>query len=248
MHKQSLFILRMRSFRALNHKNVEAVTQISQCSHYHQLSGNNSKHIKVKETLNRKIRPLLQLQALSVYQERTFWGIDVAFNKVDEERVKLAGADRAAAEWVLRNGGSIKWSTSSTQLSDFNLLPSTEFENYKLEEIDLTATDVISLGFEHLKNLEDVKKIKIHSCRSVSDDSLECLAYVGSTLKFLEISNCPNITDKGLDHLIQLKKLEHLVLYDLPAVPSLTQTVSRLQKSMPWCKIDTAPDSQSLKT
>ena len=70
--------------------------------------------------------------------------------RVDEERVRLAGPDRAAAEWVLRNGGAIKWTTSSNHLNDYNMLPTTQFENYKLEEIDLTGTDVIGIGFEHL--------------------------------------------------------------------------------------------------
>lgn len=64
--------------------------------------------------------------------------------------MKLAGPDRAAAEWVLRNGGAIKWTTSASKLADYNLLPTTQFEHYKLEEIDLTATDVIGLGFAHL--------------------------------------------------------------------------------------------------
>ena len=62
----------------------------------------------------------------------------------------MAGADRACAEWVLRNGGSIKWKDSATYLTDYNLLPRTDFHNYHVEGIDLTGTDVIDMGFRHL--------------------------------------------------------------------------------------------------
>ncbi|CAG5130586.1 unnamed protein product, partial [Candidula unifasciata] len=175
-----------------------------------------------------------------VYQTRQFWGVDVAFNKVDEERVKLAGPDRAAAEWVLRNGGAIKWTTSTKKLADYNMLPSTDFEHYKLEEIDLTATDVIGLGFAHLKDLKHLKKVVMHGVRSAGDDALAYLHHVQDTLEHLEISRCPMITEKGLlKHLSEMKKLRHLVIYDLIEIRNLQAVVDSLQKAMPWCTIDT---------
>jgi H+-transporting ATP synthase F0 complex subunit s len=173
------------------------------------------------------------------FERRWFWGIDVAFNKVDEERVRLAGPDRAAAEWVLKNGGSIKWTTSSNQLADYNLLPSTGFESYKLEEIDLTATDVIGLGFEHLKDLQDLRKVTLHGVRTIGDDALEHLKYVEDTLEYLDISRCPMITEKGLSVLTEFKKLKHLIIYNLIEIKNLEAVVNSLKKAMPWCTIDT---------
>ena len=92
--------------------------------------------------------------------------------RVDEERVRLAGPDRAAAEWVLRNGGAIKWTTTSNRLDDYNMLPTTQFENYKLEEIDLSGTDVIGLGFEHLSNFPNLLSFLISAHISVLPDFL----------------------------------------------------------------------------
>ncbi|GFO27437.1 ATP synthase subunit s, mitochondrial [Plakobranchus ocellatus] len=172
-------------------------------------------------------------------QKRFFWGVDVAFNRVDEERVRLAGPDRAAAEWVLRNGGTIKWTTSSNHLNDYNMLPSTQFENYKLEEIDLTATDVIGIGFEHLRDLHYLKKIKLHGCRTVGDDGLSHLSFVADTLTDFEISRCPMITEKGLNHILSLKQLKVLVLYDLMEIRNLDTVVANLRKQMPGVAIKT---------
>ncbi|KAH9514532.1 ATP synthase subunit s, mitochondrial [Bulinus truncatus] len=176
-------------------------------------------------------------QLLFNESKRSFWGITVAFNQVDEERVKLAGPDRAAAEWVLRNEGAIQWADSNTQLNDYNLLPRTDFEAYKLEELDLSNTKVIGLGFDHLKGLKHVRKIKLHNCLTIMDDALERLEYVKESLEHLEITSCPMITDAGLNHLTKLIKLKTLILHNLEDVPDLTKTVNRLKISMPWCNI-----------
>uniref|UniRef100_A0A0B6YAV9 Uncharacterized protein n=1 Tax=Arion vulgaris TaxID=1028688 RepID=A0A0B6YAV9_9EUPU len=181
-------------------------------------------------------------------QQRWFWGIDVAFNKVDEERVKLAGPDRAAAEWVLKNGGSIKWTTSANKLADYNLLPSTNFESYKLEEIDLTATDVIGLGFEHLKDLNHLKKIKLHGVRTVGDDGLQHMQYVQDTLEYLDVSRCAMITEKGLNILPKFKKLKQLVIYDLIEIKKLDDVVISLKQAMPWCEFYTSEPLQSKRS
>ncbi|KAK3727589.1 hypothetical protein RRG08_009810 [Elysia crispata] len=171
------------------------------------------------------------------HEKRCFWGVDVAFNRVDEERVRLAGPDRAAAEWVLRNGGAIKWTTTSNRLDDYNMLPTTQFENYKLEEIDLSGTDVIGLGFEHLKDLHHLKKIKLHGVKTMGDDGLSHLPYVANTLTTLEISQCPMVTEKGLEHLVLLKKLKTLVLYDLIEVRDMDAAVAKLGQKMPGLNI-----------
>ncbi|GFR88030.1 ATP synthase subunit s, mitochondrial [Elysia marginata] len=178
-------------------------------------------------------------QELILNQKRCFWGVDVAFNRVDEERVRLAGPDRAAAEWVLRNGGAIKWTTSSNHLNDYNFLPTTQFENYKLEEIDLTATDVIGIGFEHLKDLQHVKKIKISGVKTMGDDGLSHLHNVKDTLTTLEISHCPMVTEKGLEHLVSLKKLKTLVLYDLMEIRNIDAAAAKLHLNMPGVNIVT---------
>ncbi|XP_005096709.1 ATP synthase subunit s, mitochondrial [Aplysia californica] len=187
---------------------------------------------------------LLQQSVFANIPKRTFWGLDVAFNKVDEERVRLAGPDRACAEWVLRNGGTIKWTTSTKYLKNYNLLPSIDFESYKIEEIDLTATNVIGLGFEHLKDLQHVRTIKLHGCRTIQDDALGHLHFVKDSLESLDISRCPMITQKGLAQLQELKKLKQVIIYDLIEIKDLKSVVSHLQQAMPWCSFDTSDPQQ----
>ncbi len=61
------------------------------------------------------------------------------------------GADRAAAEWVLKNGGSVKWSDSEEWLKDYNSLPNEELvREKKIKEIDGTDSSISHIGFTHL--------------------------------------------------------------------------------------------------
>ncbi|XP_013092309.2 ATP synthase subunit s, mitochondrial-like [Biomphalaria glabrata] len=218
--------------------------QLSQGTPIHK-----AQNLKLGPTAPRHSKPLLELCPQHFYLScRSFWGVTVAFNQVDEERVKLAGPDRAAAEWVLRNEGSIKWTTSPAHLNDYNMLPRSDFEEYKLEEIDLSNTKVIDLGFEHLKNLKHLRKVKLYKCVSIMDDALKNLQHVKDTLEHLEIIDCPMITDAGLNHLIKLRNLKVLILSALQDVPDLNKSVNRLKSSMPWCHIVQTSDVEDLKT
>lgn len=67
--------------------------------------------------------------------------------RVDRSRVGAIGADRAAAEWILRLGGSVKFKGFDHWNTDYNLLPSGLLW---LEAIDATELAVTSNGLEHL--------------------------------------------------------------------------------------------------
>lgn len=70
--------------------------------------------------------------------------------RVDEERVKEVGPDRACAEWLLRSGARVKWMGMEYWQTDYNSLPPSNFDRYKIEEIDATGSSVMGIGFPHL--------------------------------------------------------------------------------------------------
>ncbi len=57
------------------------------------------------------------------------------------------GPDRAAAEWALRLGGSVKFFDKEYWNADYNRLPS---GGVKLEQIDGSGMSITSNGLEHL--------------------------------------------------------------------------------------------------
>ena len=70
--------------------------------------------------------------------------------RVDHSRVREVGPDRAAAEWVLRLGGSVKFCSIDRWTKDYNRLPSEPRETLHLEAIDVSCIAVTNNGLEHL--------------------------------------------------------------------------------------------------
>ena len=76
-------------------------------------------------------------------------------------RVKEIGPDRAAAEWIVRCGGTIKFDNLRTPFDDFNALirataeldPRIPKEQVHLIEIDARDSSVSGFGCYHFGNI-----------------------------------------------------------------------------------------------
>lgn len=145
-----------------------------------------------------------------------------------------AGApDRQAAEWVLKNGGTLEVTADAFRSSAQALveLPNRPFHIVsvslrekkhltggdlgslrglmKLESLDLSHSGVTSDGLAALQNLPRLKELILFGC-PVSDEGLRHLkAFPG--LERLDLWNAP-ITDGGLVHLKHLPNLRSLQL------------------------------------
>lgn len=60
------------------------------------------------------------------------------------------GPDRAAAEWALRLGGTVKFHSLDRWSRDYNRLPSEPRGQLLLEAIDVSGIAVTDNGLEHL--------------------------------------------------------------------------------------------------
>ncbi len=74
--------------------------------------------------------------------------------RVDHSRVREVGPDRAAAEWVLRLGGTVKFRDFEFWSSDYNRLPSEPREKMRLEAINASGVAITDNGLEHLSMSE----------------------------------------------------------------------------------------------
>lgn len=171
--------------------------------------------------------------------KRQFWGwLNAVANKVDDERIKEVGPDRAAAEWLLRCGGKVRWNTSpvGTFTSDYNALPSAK--HLKIAEIDGTESTIMSDGFPYLKGLKHLEKIVIKRNPYLDDMAIPMFSNVSETLRHLELISIANLTDKGVKSLGALEHLKTLVLFDLPSVRKRQECFEELQKRLPGCDVD----------
>lgn len=169
--------------------------------------------------------------------QRHLWGyVAIAFNRVDTDRLKLVGPNRICAEWVLKNGGAVRFKSYPTILfSNYNALPG----EIKLPiiEIDGTNSSIMDIGFDHMKNCDSIENIKLIKCKYLENGALEKLEHVKKSLKYLEVSGCFNIDETGLMSLTGLTNLEKLVVSNLPYVKDFDKIKKELKEKLPKCSI-----------
>ncbi|XP_060938782.1 ATP synthase subunit s, mitochondrial [Limanda limanda] len=169
--------------------------------------------------------------------QRHFWGwLNAVFNKVDYERIKSIGPDRAAAEWLLRCGAKVRFQGFDRWHQDYNGLPTGPLDRYKIQAIDATDSCIMYRGFDHLDGLKHVEEMKFNKCIYIEDACLERLSSIENlqeSVNSMEVVSCGNVTDKGVIALHQLKNLESLFLSDLPGIKDKQTTADRLQKALP---------------
>jgi len=159
------------------------------------------------------------------------------FNKIDMERTKALGYNRTAAEWLLKNGACARFVGSPLLFCDYNTLPP-ENAKFEVKEFEADNAGINSVGFEHLKGCEKLDRIVMKNCSYITDEALEKLELRKNSLKILEISRCKNITEDGLKALWKLKKLEKLVIHELPYVTNTEQVQQELTQHLASCLID----------
>ncbi|GFR14275.1 ATP synthase subunit s, mitochondrial [Trichonephila clavata] len=170
---------------------------------------------------------------------KTFYKwLNTIFNKVDEQRIKEVGADRAAAEWLLRCGASVKWKNKKDWVSDYNVMQMEFVPQNVIEEIDASESCIMHTGFPYLCGLKYLERIKFYKCIYLEDTCLNMLSVLKNSLLHLEVISCGNVSDKGIISLSQLKKLKSLYLYDLPEVKDKKDCLCILQQNLPRCKIE----------
>ncbi|KAG1934461.1 ATP synthase subunit s, mitochondrial [Pimephales promelas] len=192
--------------------------------------------------LTRSARMVLSARKQPPGGSREFWGwLNAVFNKVDYERIKAVGPDRAAAEWLLRCGAKVRFRGFDRWQHDYNGLPTGPLGRYRIEAIDATESCIMYRGFDHLEGLEHLEEIRLNKCIYIEDACLERLSQIKTlqdSVKNMTVVSCGNVTDIGIIALHQLRNLELLFLSDLPGVKDKAQTVDRLQTALPRLAIE----------
>lgn len=190
------------------------------------------------------VRPSLHLnkQLPRFSGHRHFWGwLNAVFNRVDYERIKEVGPDRAASEWLLRCGAKVRYQGFERWQEDYNGLPTGPLGKYKIQGIDATESCIMYRGFDYLDGLEHLEEVKLCKCMYIEDACLERMSKIENlqkSLQRLEIITCGNVSDKGVISLHSLRNLQYLLLSDLPAIKQREVTLELLQKSNPSLHIE----------
>ncbi|KAK3751476.1 hypothetical protein QZH41_009189 [Actinostola sp. cb2023] len=138
-------------------------------------------------------QPRVHHGALTVFKRSYYMWLNFVFNRIDSSRLEEFGPDRVAAEWVLRNGGGVKFTHQNSWIHNYNALEMGPAEKFKLQKIDGKATCITTGGLQHLVGLNHLDYLSLHGCKYVTD--VGKILPVKETLLELDIGYCPAITD-----------------------------------------------------
>ncbi|XP_030567617.1 ATP synthase subunit s, mitochondrial [Drosophila novamexicana] len=179
---------------------------------------------------------------------RSIWGyVAVAFNQVDADRLAKVGPNRLCAEWVVKNGGGVRFTESPTKLwKDYNQLPS-ENTAFRIKVVDASNASVMKIGLEHLKGCDHIDTVIFHNCKHLENEGLNGLSHISKSLTRLQVSGCYNISDSGLAIISELHNLKQLLIFDMIYVKNMEEVARSLKSSLPECDIQATKFAVQLK-
>lgn len=157
------------------------------------------------------------------------------------ERNAVLGDDLAAAHFVVFRGGAVKF------LGEKNWIRKDKNGNYDLpghyspdkvvEAIDCSDMNLYYEGLDNLRNLNKIQWLSLRGCKNMDDWCMDRIAGSLTSLEYLDIRNCDNITERGIGALYKITKLETLLLDDRTKTKSLELTCLMLQELLPKLQI-----------
>nr|XP_060639544.1 distal membrane-arm assembly complex protein 2 [Anolis sagrei ordinatus] len=193
---------------------------------------------------------VLQYLCNRFYDVETFVDISKALkkwnlhrkNKLCVEACERHGFEVGAAVFVLNQKGRIRaWGQNNWyQNSITKWKNDVDFQNYediRLEAIDISGSIISYNGLDNLVNLKALKYLDLSRCPNIDDWSLCRLTALGDTLEELSLAGCPRITERGLACLHHLQNLKHLDVSDLPSVQHKGLVRILLEEMLPQCDI-----------
>lgn len=169
---------------------------------------------------------------------RNIWGyVAVAFNQVDKDRLAKVGPNRLCAEWIIKNGGGVRFTDNPARLwKDYNHLPG-ENVPFRIKVVDASNSSVMAIGLDHFKDCTSIDTVIFHNCKHLENDSLSGLTHIKDNLTSLQVSGCYNIDDDGLASICELTNLKQLLIFDMIYVRNMDAVVRKLKECLPSCDL-----------
>ncbi|CAD6224698.1 GSCOCG00005508001-RA-CDS [Cotesia congregata] len=156
------------------------------------------------------------------------------------ERNQALGNDLAATHFLIFRHSRIrkKGETEFWDANDMEKIPNLYTQNWYLEEIDASNSEIIFEGIENFKGLKFLKRASFKNCKHFDDWCLDRVIGLCPTLEYLNVSECKKLTDRGLESLYRAWNLKEFHISDYFHSPSFELTCMMVEDCMPQLKIN----------
>ncbi|XP_018568499.1 distal membrane-arm assembly complex protein 2 [Anoplophora glabripennis] len=221
---------------------------------WHQKEGQYYNFLRTfyKEDNNRSVLKTLQTPIdVSPSSIKNWWSSkteerDIILQSYLPQRNQMLGNELAAAHFIVHRGGSVKFFNEEKWIkaNEHNeyTLPKFYEEGKILEAIDCSDMNLMYEGLVNLRDLKNVVWLSLNGCEKMDDWCMDRISNIFShSLVYLDLRNCPNITDRGIGALYKLMKLKILYLDDFLRSTTYEMTCLLLQEANPQLDIRSDP-------
>lgn len=152
------------------------------------------------------------------------------------ERHEILGCDLAAAHFLVHRSGKVKFLGDDSWIKrdkEQYQLPEKYDPHYRLTHVDASGITFYYEGLENFQNLSKVTWANFSDNPVLDDWSIDKIVANFPNLEYLDISNCPNVTVRGLEAIYKLQHLKTMIITDFTKKPSFELICTMLEECMP---------------
>ncbi|XP_001606048.1 distal membrane-arm assembly complex protein 2 [Nasonia vitripennis] len=195
--------------------------------------------------------------------ELTPWGMKKYFTKkkieiekqrqsFSQERIDFLGADLAVAHFLVFQGGKVKFRGSDKWIELNEDKKTADLPSFFNSKYILTAFDAsgIEMYYEALDTLNNVPKVThINFSRSPHFDDwfMDKLSSMYPNLEYLDVSDCPKLSERGLEALYKNSNLKTLIVTNHYKSAAFELTCMMLQDILPELEINIITPKEKMK-
>ena len=159
------------------------------------------------------------------------------------ERNQALGPDLASAKFVIMSGGRVKFTNQNDWIDNSNTIEIANFPkeyqpDFVLEGLDLRGYPLEYENFYVISHLHYLKWLILRGCTTINDWSIDKIAGEYPTLEYLDISECKNVTERGLEALYKMPNLKQLFVTDFYNSAAFELTCLMLEDVNPHLKCE----------
>ncbi|KAK3611329.1 hypothetical protein CHS0354_029981 [Potamilus streckersoni] len=183
--------------------------------------------------------------------ENRMWKEKVKDQEFRPQRLETLGPDLATATFIVARNGAVKFVGQDRWIridkDGKYALPNRKVEGLYLEAVDASGTEILYTGLSNFVDLHHLRYLNFSNCKFFDDWCLSYLHIFETTLEFLDVSGCPEVTERGLATIHKLSNLKCLRMANLPKVQNPEFVALLLEDIMPQCTIlGACPDTEKI--
>ena len=159
------------------------------------------------------------------------------------DRHEILGSDLGAAHFLIYQGGKVRfqgfdrWFHLNEDKSTVDL-PSKFDPDYVLVEIDASDITIFYEGLENFKNTTKVTRATFARSPLIDDWCMDRIAYTFPNLEYLNVSDCPMVSERGMEALYKLPNLKTLIITNHYKSAAFELTSMLLEDCIPGLKVE----------